>query len=61
MGIDIIIDAYCEEARSVGGVQPLDIIRSAALTADQQQERTRALRFQSALSPKSTPLPLRLC
>ncbi|HEY5779208.1 MAG TPA: tetratricopeptide repeat protein [Terrimicrobiaceae bacterium] len=58
MGIDIIIDAYCEEARSVGGVQPLDVIRSAALTADQQQERTRALRFQRALSkidPSATP------
>jgi TolA-binding protein len=58
MGIDIIIDAYCEEARSVGGVQPLDIIRSAALTADQQRERTRALRFQRALSkidPSATP------
>ena len=52
------ISVYCEEARSVGGVQPLDIIRSAALTADQQQERTRALRFQRALSkidPSATP------
>jgi TolA-binding protein len=50
MGIDIIIDAYCEEARSVEGLQPLDIIRSVALTAEQQKERTRALRFQRALT-----------
>ena len=50
MGIDIIIDAYCEEGRSVPGVQPLEIIRSAALTAEQQKERTRALRFQRALA-----------
>jgi TolA-binding protein len=50
IGIDIIIDAYCEEARSVEGLQPLDIIRSVALTAEQQKERTRALRFQRALT-----------
>ncbi|HEY5952900.1 MAG TPA: tetratricopeptide repeat protein [Terrimicrobiaceae bacterium] len=50
MGIDIIIDAYCEESGSVPGVQALEIIRSAALTAEQQKERTRALRFQRALA-----------
>jgi tetratricopeptide (TPR) repeat protein len=50
MGIDIIIDAYCEEGRSVPGIQPLEIIRSAALTAEQQNERTRALRFHRALA-----------
>jgi TolA-binding protein len=58
MGIDIIIDAYCEEGRSVQGLQPLEIIRSAALTAEQQNERTRALRFQRALAqldPKTIP------
>ena len=58
MGIDIIIDAYCEEARSVGGVQPLEVIRSAALTAAQQKERTRSLRFERALSqmdPSAAP------
>ena len=58
MGIDIIIDAYGEEARSVEGVQPLEIIRSAALTAAEQKERTRALRFERALSqldPSATP------
>jgi TolA-binding protein len=58
MGIDIIIDAYCEEARSVEGLQALEIIRSAALTAEQRNERTRALRFQRALAqldPKATP------
>ena len=58
MGIDIIIDAYCEEGRSVQGLQPLEIIRSAALTAEQQNERTRALRFQRALAqldPKAIP------
>ncbi len=58
MGIDVIIDAYCEEARSVPGVQPVEIIRSAALTAEQQKERTRALRFQRALAqidPTATP------
>jgi tetratricopeptide (TPR) repeat protein len=58
MGIDIIIDAYCEEGRSVQGLQPLEIIRSAALTAEQQNERTRALRFQRALAqldPKIIP------
>ena len=58
MGIDIIIDAYSEEGRSVQGLQPLEIIRSAALTAEQQTERTRALRLQRALTqldPKATP------
>jgi TolA-binding protein len=58
VGIDIIIDAYCEEGRSVPGVQPGEIIRSAALTAEQQKERTSALRFQRALAqldPNATP------
>ena len=58
MGIDIILDAYCEEGRSVQGLQPLEIIRSAALTAEHQNERTRALRFQRALAqldPKAIP------
>ena len=59
MGIDIIIDAYCEEGRSVNGVQPLEVIRAAALTAAQQKERTRSLRFERALSQlePSTPPP----
>jgi TolA-binding protein len=50
MGIDIIIDAYCEESRALNGSQPLEIIRAAALTATQQKERTRALRFERALA-----------
>lgn len=57
MGIDIIIDAYCEEGKSAG-VQPLEIIRSAALTAAQQNDRSRCLRFERALSqmdPSATP------
>jgi TolA-binding protein len=57
MGIDIIIDAYCEEGRSVPGVQPQEIIRSAALTAEQQKERTRALRFQRALAQLDPKAP----
>ena len=58
MGIDVIIDAYCQEARSVEGLEPLEIIRSAALTAEQQKERTLALRFRRALAqlePNATP------
>jgi TolA-binding protein len=50
MGIDIIIDAYGEEGKSSRDVQPLQIIRSAALTAAQQNERTRSLRFERALA-----------
>ncbi|HEY5743702.1 MAG TPA: tetratricopeptide repeat protein, partial [Terrimicrobiaceae bacterium] len=57
MGIDVIIDAYCEESKSSGGVQPLEIIRSAALTAAQQNQRTRALRFQRALSQMDPAAP----
>ena len=45
MGIDIIIDAYCEEGRSVQGLQPLEIIRSAALTAEQQNNAPALFAF----------------
>jgi TolA-binding protein len=55
MGIDIIIDAYCEESRAFNGSQPLDLIRSAALTATEQKERTRALRFERALAQMKAP------
>ena len=55
MGIDIIIDAYCEEYRALNGAQPLDPIRAAALTATQQKERTRALRFERALAQMNAP------
>ena len=55
MGIDIIIDAYCEEYRALNGAQPLDLIRAAALTATQQKERTRALRFERALAQMNAP------
>ena len=63
MGIDIIIDAYCDESSSVPGVQALEIIRSAALTAEQQKERTRALRFQRALAKldPNTTAPVLTC
>ncbi|HVQ20962.1 MAG TPA: tetratricopeptide repeat protein [Terrimicrobiaceae bacterium] len=50
MGIDIIIDAYCEEFRALNGLSPVDLIRAAALTANQQNERTRALRFERSLA-----------
>jgi tetratricopeptide (TPR) repeat protein len=50
MGIDIIIDAYCEEFRALNGLPPVDLIRAAALTANQQNERTRALRFERSLA-----------
>ena len=55
MGIDIIIDAYCEESRALNGTLPLDVIRSAELTAAQQKERTRALRFERALAQMKAP------
>jgi TolA-binding protein len=55
MGIDIIIDAFCEESRAFNGSQPLEIIRSAALTATQPGERTRALRFERALAQMKAP------
>jgi tetratricopeptide (TPR) repeat protein len=55
MGIDIIIDAYCEESRALNGSRPLEVIRAAALTATQQKERTRALRFERALAQMNAP------
>jgi tetratricopeptide (TPR) repeat protein len=55
MGIDIIIDAYCEEYRGLNGSQPLDLIRAAALTATEEKERTRALRFERALAEMNAP------
>ncbi len=55
MGIDIIIDAYCEESRALNGSQPLDVIRAAALTASEQKERTRALRLARALAQRDAP------
>ena len=55
MGIDIIVDAYCEESRALNGSHPLDVIRAAALTATQQKERTRALRFERALAQRNAP------
>ena len=55
IGIDIIIDAYCEEFRALNGSHPLDFIRAAALTARQQKERTRALRFERALTQMNAP------
>jgi TolA-binding protein len=55
MGIDVIIDAYCEESRAFNGSQPLEIVRSAGLTASQQKERTRALRFERALTQMKAP------
>ena len=60
MGIDIIIDAYCEEGRSVQGLQPLEIIRSAALTAN-SKTNAPALFASSARSRKLTPKQLHLC
>jgi tetratricopeptide (TPR) repeat protein len=50
MGIDIIIDAYCEEFRTLNGAEPIEIIRAAALTATKQEQRTRSLRFHRALA-----------
>ncbi|HEY5811265.1 MAG TPA: tetratricopeptide repeat protein, partial [Terrimicrobiaceae bacterium] len=58
VGIDIILDAYCEEANA-SGIQPAQLLRSAALTAVEQNERTRSLRLQRALAQKdpSSPAP----
>ena len=61
IGIDIIIDAYCEESRALNGLPPVDVVRSAALTATQQAQRTRALRYERALAQMNAleaPSPL---
>jgi TolA-binding protein len=50
MGIDNILDAYCEEFRALNGSHPIDIIRAAALTATKQKQRTLSLRFERALT-----------
>ena len=55
MGIDIIIDAYCEEFRALNGSYPFDVVRSAALTATQQEARSAALRCARALAQMNAP------
>jgi tetratricopeptide (TPR) repeat protein len=55
MGIDIIFDAYCEEFRALNGSYPFDVVRSAALTATQQEARSAALRCARALAQMNAP------
>lgn len=57
IGIDVIMDAYLQEAQSLTGQPPVETLRAAAQSAMDKKERARFLRLQRAISQADPGAP----